>query len=450
MTGLLLASLVTLAAAAGDDRPALTAALQTAQWIRSTGVDTEHGRTWPMDPDDTRSIVRHLYSGTPGVILFLLELDRAAPGGPWRAEAMRGADELVAWLDQDPAGNGPGFWTGLAGQSFVLHRAHVATGVERYRVAAVRAAERLRDTAARDGTGVRWNDSTDVVSGSAGIGFFLLYAADAMDLPWALPLATETGTALIAVADTIELADGRQGLDWHMTPDFPRRMPNYSHGTAGVASFLAALHEVNGDDPRFRDAARAGGRFLVATAASDDAAGLVRHHDPGGLGLFYLGWCHGPVGTTRLFARLDRIDPGGGWEPWLDRGADALMTSGIPEHRTPGFWANVGQCCGSAGVAAFFLERSTGDDAARAFALRMHEDVMQRSTRVDLPGATPAETVGLKWIQAEHRVRPDFLVAQTGYMQGAAGVGLWLLRLDADLAGRSFGLRFPDDGPAAD
>ena len=28
-----------------------------------------------------------------------------------------------------------------------------------------------------------------------------------------------------------------------MTPDFPRIMPNFSHGTAGVAFFLATLHD---------------------------------------------------------------------------------------------------------------------------------------------------------------------------------------------------------------
>ena len=52
------------------------------------------------------------------------------------------------------------------------------------------------------------------------------------------------------------------------------------------------------------------------------------------------------------------------------------------------------------------------------------------------------------WVQAEHRVRPEFRVAQTGYMQGAAGIGLWLLEADAHRTGRSFGLTFPDAIPA--
>ncbi|MCK7469745.1 MAG: hypothetical protein MZU95_02255 [Desulfomicrobium escambiense] len=35
----------------------------------------------------------------------------------------------------------------------------------------------------------------------------------------------------------------------------------------------------------------------------------------------------------------------------------------------------------------------------------------------------------MSWVQAEHRTRPDYLFAQTGYMQGAAGIGTYLLRL---------------------
>ena len=35
------------------------------------------------------------------------------------------------------------------------------------------------------------------------------------------------------------------------------------------------------------------------------------------------------------------------------RAARTLTTSGLPARRYPGFWDNVGQCCGSAGVADF-------------------------------------------------------------------------------------------------
>ena len=113
------------------------------------------------------------------------------------------------------------------------------------------------------------------------------------------------------------------------------------------------------------------------------------------------------------------------------------MTSGIPEGRTPGYWNNVGQCCGAAGVAQFFLDlyRVTGERKYRDFAIRVTADLLGRATRTDS---------WLKWVQAEHRVRPELLVAQTGYMQGAAGIGLLLLHLDAVDHNRQPTIAFPD------
>ena len=104
-----------------------------------------------------------------------------------------------------------------------------------------------------------------------------------------------------------------------------------------------------------------------------------------------------------------------------------VLTSGIPEQRTPGFWNNVSQCCGSAGVAQFMLDLYgvTRDPKYLAFAEKMTADLLARATRDDS---------GTRWVQAEHRVRPEQLVAQTGYMQGAAGIGTWLLRLDGAAA----------------
>lgn len=49
------------------------------------------------------------------------------------------------------------------------------------------------------------------------------------------------------------------------------------------------------------------------------------------------------------------------------------------------------------------------------------EDLLARATK---------DGDGLKWIQAENRVQPNLLVAQTGLMQGATGIGLWLLHMD--------------------
>ena len=49
-----------------------------------------------------------------------------------------------------------------------------------------------------------------------------------------------------------------------------------------------------------------------------------------------------------------------------------------------------------------------------------------------------------RWVQAEHRDRPEFLEAQTGYMQGAAGIASFLLHLDTTLAGAPVKVTLPD------
>ena len=66
----------------------------------------------------------------------------------------------------------------------------------------------------------------------------------------------------------------------------------------------------------------------------------------------------------------------------------------------------------------------------------MADDTLRRAT---------ADGDSLKWIQAENRVQPDSLVAQTGLMQGAAGVGIALLHLDGATRGRSPFFVLPDN-----
>ena len=223
---------------------------------------------------------------------------------------------------------------------------------------------------------------------------------------------------------------------WAMDPKFPRRMPNFSHGTAGISYFLAATYKATGDR-KYLDAALGGAKYLQAIAKTEGDMCLIRHNEPDGMDLFYLGWCHGPVGTSRLWYQLAKTTGDKAWMEWVFKSARALQKSGIPESQTPGFWNNVSQCCGSAGVAQFFLDLygATKEGAYLQFSKKMSADLLARGTR---------DAQGLRWVQAEHRVRPELLIAQTGYMQGAAGIGMWLLRLDAAEQNRQAFVKFPD------
>jgi lantibiotic modifying enzyme len=267
--------------------------------------------------------------------------------------------------------------------------------------------------------GVEWNDTTDVIGGSAGIGLFLLHAADRFALPAARPLAVRAGRRLLARA--IPATGGRT---WPMDGTHRQRFPNFAHGTAGIAYFLATLFRTTGDGA-FLDAAVAGARHLQAIADTAGDACLILHHEPDADGrrLFYLGWCHGPAGAARLWHRLWQATGDRTWLAWMDRSARAILASGIPERETPGFWNNVGLCCGSAGVGELFLARHrAGDPEALPFARRVAAQILAAGTR---------DASGARWPHAEHRTRPAEVGAQTGWMQGAAGIGAWFLQLDA-------------------
>ena len=403
-------------------------AIDAAKWIRNSRVETLFGFAWPADPRDPKTVSTALYSGSPGVVLFLIDLHMATGEEGYLFEARRGADEL---LTKAPSETRMGLYDGLAGVGFTLGETWRATKDAKYRKAALATVQTLAAKAGSVGNGVQWSNSTDVISGSAGIGLFLLYADATLKDGAAKPLAIRAGDRLLEIG-----RPEHGGTKWAMDPASPRLMPNFAHGTAGVAYFLATLYKTT-REPRFLDGALAGARYLQAIAKTDADICLVPHNQPDGLDLYYLGWCHGPAGTARLFYQLAQVTGDKTWMSWVQKAANGVLTSGIPERRTPGFWNNVSQCCGSAGVAQFMLDLHgvTRDPRYLAFAEKMTADLLARATR---------DAQGTRWVQAEHRVRPEQLVAQTGYMQGAAGIGAWLLRLDAQQRKRTPFVRFPD------
>jgi len=419
------------ASAPAEPRPWLDAARESGRWLEAAALPTAAGRAWPAVPGAGAAPEASLYAGTSGVVLFFLEL-AAATGDAHALElALSGADELLAELPPAVAGEGAGLYTGLAGVGFALGETWRATGEARYRAGLERCVTTLASSARSvDGlAGVSWSDAdgvrvNDVIAGTAGIGFFLLWAADALDSEAARELAQRAASNLGALGEPL---DG--GLDWAMDSADPRRLPNFAHGTAGIAAFLAR-------SGRTAEAERGAAHLL---AIADRSQGFrVYHHTPDGTDLFYLGWCHGPCGTARLFRELARAAPAPRWGELERECARALEASGLPERRLPGFWDNVSRCCGSAGVIEFFvsLHASGGAPDDLAFAQRVARDLLARATR---------DERGLSWLQAEHRVRPELLQAQTGLMQGAAGIGLALLHLDGAERARPPFVALPDE-----
>src|SRR6185503_7167618 len=91
---------------------------------------------------------------------------------------------------------------------------------------------------------------------------------------------------------------------------------------------------------------------------------MIHHSQGRGENLFYLGWCHGPPGTARLWSELERQTGDPEWGAWLRGAGEAMLASGAPERRGRGYWNNVGQCCGDAAVGelAISLWQALGDE----------------------------------------------------------------------------------------
>jgi hypothetical protein len=274
---------------------------------------------------------------------------------------------------------------------------------------------------------------TDVVLGTAGIVMAALWIGG----DTARAIATTGSEALLTVAE-----ETPAGLDWRLLPGYSRSSPNFSHGTAGVASALAiAGHTL--DRPDLIAAACEGAKHLVDVASFDDAGCIIPHTIPDStrdVERVTYTWCHGPTGTSQGFAalRVSGVDQVGEYDvtELRRRCLHSVLTSGVPQRLRPGFWDNDGRCCGTAGVGDVLLDAAQdaadpeyADELLHA-AHRMADAIVERAIRDD---------AGACWRFTEHRQDPPLLPPGTSWMQGAAGIAAFLLRM----------ARVTDDGLSA-
>lgn len=428
---LIMAGILLPAISLAQSSDPLDAAKGAERWLAAQRKSNAKGYYWPNVRDSAASTTE-LYSGNSGVLLFYLELYAATGDNKYADVAIRTADHIASTLPASCDANSVGLYTGQSGLIYALHRAYTFFQKEDHRVAMNTALDSLA-------TFVRAHreDPTmanDIVYGWAGIGLTFLYAEKEQLRPDAGELAREVGKILLERQVAVE-----SGMRWPMFMADTARgfyMPGFSHGTAGVAYFLARLYDHTGDKELLSASVGAAKHLLSITTPE----GMIRHAEPDSAAMnrYYVSWCHGPVGTARLYHQLWSITRDSTWEQAMGRAIRADMICGIPEQHSAGYWNNVSFCCGDAGVASFYLDmfRMRHDSSYLDFANKMLDAL---ASKADTKGA------GWQWEQAENRRQPELLQAQTGLMQGAAGIGLVFLRADALRRGRKPVIRLPDD-----
>jgi len=289
----------------------------------------------------------------------------------------------------------------------------------------------------------------DVVLGTAGVVLAAVWAGG----PESVPVVTVGAEALMAAAERTDA-----GLDWAMFAGRTARMPNFSHGTAGIATALAiAGQALDRDD--WVEAAVLGARHVLAVGSLDSEgfrAPDVIPHTRTDLERFAYGWCHGPTGTSYLFAALAHAGveqvAGHPVNQLRQRCLQAVLSSGVPERLRPGFWDNDGRCCGTAGVGDALLDagqhaahetgqglglgatHGQGDAGARGQARTQEQrwEALLGAACVmgdALVARAVRDETGARWRFIEHRKDPPLQPPGTAWMQGAAGIGAFLLRL---------------------
>jgi lantibiotic modifying enzyme len=419
---------------------ATDAAIGALRWVACAGLPADGGLAWPGSGAPGDVLSDDLYGGTAGVLVAFAEarlsgitdFDETARAAAGRLchVAAESADALRAGDVGALAGQDLGLYGGLAGCATALRLWADVTGD-------VHAADTARNGAAAIAAfatrGSRLSDFNDLLLGEAGILLTLVRLGGPDERPAAAMIADR----LVAGADW---TDG--GPAWLARSGVSCEMPNFSHGAAGIAFALAAAGVTLGR-PDLLAVAQAAGERLTRLGARPDGTIAVAHsiplRDPHAPVSF--GWCHGPSGTLRLFELLEQADPGQGW---ADRAAAcrlAVRSSGLPVRLYPGFWDNLGQCCGTAGVGEMALDhyQESGDGAWLDWAGELAADVLARRI---------SDAAGIRWSHTEHRANPPDLPPMAGWMQGAAGIAGWLLRLvrvQRDAAARR--LAWPDRPP---
>lgn len=405
-------------------------AREAVRWIQSYGVTTGAGKTWPGTPGQKESIAFDLYSGVAGIALILAEGARRWNSKEMAEDARLAGKEMLSWTRPMLEGRFLGLYTGLAGCIWTLDAIGKIGGVREdgwKREAAADLPLVYATDVSEKGGPIPGND---VISGLAGIGLAFLDKPLAKEPELFEGAAAGIGDVLIERG----IPDGA-GLRWAMEQGNPRNLPNFSHGTAGVAFFLARLFSAT-KQKHFLEAAVKGATYLQSVAKTDGDGCLIFHSDPGGLSRYYYGWCHGPAGTSQLFWQLHKATGDSKWKEWAVKGAKSLLDAEVPSKRAEGYWNNEGLCCGTAGIGRFFLDtyRRTGESKYFEAAEQCAKVVLENAVR---------DKQGARWIHAEHRVKPDELVAQSGWMQGAAGIAGFLLEMTSP---RKAVIRLPVDG----
>ena len=436
----------------------LRAAIETANWIDTLAVKTEHGRIWkalPEGQDGYREDVpmftsKSMYDGSAGIGIFLIRLYEATSDERWLKEAEEAAAHIIAtqvgpeWYEHTlhsevkgiipVPGWAAGAYNGPVGEAYFLEDLYQVTRKQEYRDFVLRTADVLMEAASRDERGLFWSEQEDITA-DGGFIVFLDIVYRRTGIRKYLDFASEAAERI--AKDALNAPNG--GKFWKLLDlsmiDFPKdtTFPNWSHGTTGTAWMFAALYQDTGKK-EFLELAKAGLEYAMNISVGDEKGRLIPYQDHPVTGptydKYYLSTCHGPVGSTLAFREVYEVTGEELYKNWTIELSRGIVKAGAPERHSWGFWNCQCQCCGTAGILEHFAEmyEYTGEKEFYDYMIRT-ADVLLSDSDHRTPGSRT-------WYDSWWRTIPTRVVSYPGLYVGAAGCGSSLLRAYAALTGK--------------
>lgn len=431
--------------------------ISAAEWLDGQIIETEQGIYWKQPGSD--EVFVDLYSGSAGVTLFYLELAKYHGDGRYDETIKKAGDYLIHYIEnEDLAAQKPG----IAGLNFkkgqwaynacVTGIAHILieitqhTGDDKYAETARYVTDSLLEEAEK-------TDDGHIISGESGILadggniLYLIYASKYFENQDYLDLAVSLADHITAHAEVVD----EQTIKFHplnqdyivdyldLDPSKEYEWPNFEYGTAGVGFVLAKLYQVTGD-AKYLTAAEKAANYIDSIAVKNKSGEgiLIPYRLPDLSNLFYLGYCHGPAGTARLYEALYEITEEDHYKDQALSLARGVIEAEAPHVHSDGYWHIFTQCCGTASFIELFLtiDKQADSDIFKEKAFESGVKILSEANQVE---------EGVNWAQHWDRISVTDYSIDIGYFDGAAGIASALLHLYTSLQGEIVKIPMVDD-----
>ena len=406
-------------------------------YVHSFLKETEDG----IYSTELNNYARHnLYVGTAGILHMYVELYQVLKKDEYKSII----DKITLFLEKHifdgietakkegefVPGMSQAFYSGIGGIGLVLNEVYRLNGNIHAKNGTLKVINYYKNTLTETDEGIYWSGNSPVFFDS-GIILFLIDSYDTYGGAVSEDETVHSGSAETdkyvdmiikgteyILSHAIEHEGGAIEID-NLNVEFKHREPNFEFGTAGAGYLFTKVYELTGDG-KYLDAAKGTVNYLKSIAVRQKKGYLIPYKLGKYDNLFYLGNCHGPVGTAKLFYELYKVT---GKEKYLSEvkalanGAHSLKA---PFAQSAGFWNTTCICCGPAGYVSFYvgLYKATGD--------KMWLELLHRVGEVLVGNRTDNH-----WNIAFDRTRTDVITAPAGYFTGTAGIVTALLQIYA-------------------